>query len=66
MPVLRTLLDVIKTCVNERMLNMHYSINTYTMHETYVYHAFLKKTHALRMLHIFLCNICIVLLFGLF
>ena len=30
-PVLRTLLDVRKTCVNERTLNMRYSIYTFTM-----------------------------------
>ena len=53
-PVLRTLLDVRKTCVNERMLNTRYSIYMLTMRYTYVYHAF-KKTYVLRMLHIFLC-----------
>ena len=31
MPVLRTLLDVRKKCVNERTLNMRYSIYTFTM-----------------------------------
>ena len=30
-PVLRTLLDVRKTCVKERTLNMRYSIYTFTM-----------------------------------
>ena len=30
-PVLRTLLDVRNTCVNERTLNMRYSIYTFTM-----------------------------------
>ena len=29
--VLRTLLDLCKTCVNERTLNMRYSIYTFTM-----------------------------------
>ena len=37
-PVLPTLLDVCKTCVDERTLNMRYSIYTFTMRETYVYH----------------------------
>ena len=54
-PILRTLVDVRKTCVNERTLNMRYSIFTFTMRLTYVYNAF-KKTHALRILHIFLCT----------
>ena len=31
-PVLRTLLDVRKTCVNERTLNMRYSIYMFTMY----------------------------------
>ena len=39
-PVLRILLNVRKTCVNERPLNMRYSIYTLTMRKTYVYHAF--------------------------
>ena len=39
-PVLRTLLDVRKTCANDRMLNMRYSIYTFTMRLTYDYHAF--------------------------
>ena len=30
-PILRTLLHVRKTSVNERTLNMRYSINTFTM-----------------------------------
>ena len=30
-PVLRMLLHVRKTCVNERMLNMRYPIDTFTM-----------------------------------
>ena len=30
-PVLRTLLDVRKTCVKERTLNMRYSIYMFTM-----------------------------------
>ena len=31
-PILRTLLHVRKTCINERTFNMHYSIYTFTMH----------------------------------
>ena len=31
MPIIRTLLDVRKTCINARTLNMRYSIYTFTM-----------------------------------
>ena len=40
-PVLHTLLDVHKTCDNERSINMRYSIYTFTMRLTYVKHALL-------------------------
>ena len=53
-PVLHTLLDVRKTCVNDRMLAcvsrfMSYSCVKYTFN-THL------KTHVLHILHIFLCN----------
>ena len=56
--VLRTLIHVRKMCVNERTLNMRYSIYTFTMRKTqYVKHAFKKRMfYNVRMLHIFLCK----------
>ena len=49
-PVLRTLLDVHKTSVNYRMLNMHFSIHALPrVKRTFNVRL---KTHVLRMLHI--------------
>ena len=43
-PVLRMLLDVCKTCVNERTFNMRYSIYTFTMRfKKRMLHNFLGK-----------------------
>ena len=59
-PVLRTLIHVRKTYVNECTLNMR-------LLDLHVYHALnvrltcVLKTHVLRMLHIFLCS-CIHIL----
>ena len=49
------LLDIRKTYVKERTLNMCYSIRAFTIPETYIYH--MLKKNVSRMLHFFHCII---------